>query len=81
MQNLRSEEKRKVDFLEGGNGGHLVYPIGTFKLFLIYKLPIYFPPNFESIDLSAQEKKHKMATILVLGCPIGFSVSRELLVR
>ena len=55
---LVHENKRKIDFQDGG---HLGFPIGIFfKLFLIYKSPWFFLPSFESIGLLVQEKQWKI---------------------
>ena len=51
---------RKIDFQNGGHGGHLGFPIGTILLFLIYKSPRCFLASLESIGLSVQEKKRKI---------------------
>ena len=33
------EEAKKIDFQDGGHGGHLGFPIGTILAILIYKSP------------------------------------------
>ena len=43
------QEKRKIDFQDGGNGGHLGFPMGTilaiFDLQVTLMLPTKFPVN------------------------------------
>ena len=54
---LSVQEKCKIDFQVGGQGSHLGW---TILAILIYKLPRYFLPSFESIGLLVQEKKCKI---------------------
>ena len=42
------------------DGGHLSLPIKTILTIIIYKLPWYFLPSFESLGLSVQENKQKI---------------------
>ena len=57
------EKKGKIDFKDGGHGGHLGFPIGTilaiFDLQVTLMLPTKFGP-LESIGLSVQEKERKI---------------------
>ena len=39
-----SGEEEKIDFQDGGNGGHLAYPIGT--ILAIFDLPTKFRVNW-----------------------------------
>ena len=54
------EKKRKIDFQDGGHGGHLGFPIGTilamFDLQVTPMLPSKFGVNWPSV----QEKKRKI---------------------
>ena len=50
---VSGEEAKKLDFQDGGHGGHLGFPIGTI-------LAIFYLPSFMSICLSFQEKKRKI---------------------
>ena len=45
---LVQEKKRKIYFQDGGDGGQLVFPIGTILAIFIYKSPWCFLPSFES---------------------------------
>ena len=58
---LVQEKKRKIDFQDGCQGGHLGFPIGT--ILAIFHLPVTltsFLTSFESIGLSVLEKKRKI---------------------
>ena len=57
---LFQEIKRKIDFQDGGHSGHPGFPIGRFKLFLIYHSLRCILSRFESVGLSLQEKTRKM---------------------
>ena len=53
-----SGEEGKIDFQEGGHGGHLGFPIGTIlALFDLQVIPML--TSFGSTDLSVQEKQEK----------------------
>ena len=38
---------RKIDFQDGGNGGHLGYPIGTILAIFDLQVTLMLPSNFE----------------------------------
>ena len=54
------EKKRKLDFQDGGHGGHLGFPIGTILAIFDLQVTLMLPSNLESIGLSVQEKKRKI---------------------
>ena len=56
---LSAQEKQKIDFQDGGHGGHLGFPIGSISAIFVLKSPRCFLPSLESIGLSVQEKKRK----------------------
>ena len=49
-----------IVFEDDGLGGHVEFPVGAILLFLIYKLPRYFIPGFESFGLFVHKKKLKI---------------------
>ena len=54
------EKKFKIDFQNGGYGGHLEFFIKTIlAIFMIYKSLWYFLPGFEQIGLFGQKTKFK----------------------
>ena len=63
------EKKRKIDFQDGGHGGHLGFPIGT--ILAIFDLQDA-RASLESIGLSVQEKKRK--TDFQDGGHLGFPI-------
>ena len=69
---VQEKKKIKINFQNGGCGGHLVFPIGMSLTIFIFKSSRYFTSSFESIDYSVQEK-----TFVIgfqdghLGIPIG----------
>ena len=54
------EKKRKIDFQDGGHGGHLGFPIGKILAFFDLQVTPMLPSKLESIGLSIQEKKRKI---------------------
>ena len=48
----------KIHFQDSVPGSHLGFPIGTIKIFFIYKLPVprYFQPSFDSVGHSVQRR-------------------------
>ena len=53
------EKKRKIDFQDGGHGGHLGFPIGTILAISDLQVTRCFLPSLESIGLLIEEKKRK----------------------
>ena len=53
------EKKRKIDFQDGGHGGHLGFPIGTILATFDLQVTLMLLASLESIGLSVQEKKRK----------------------
>ena len=54
------EKRRKIDFQDGGHGGHLGFPIGTILAIFDLQDTRCFLASLESIGLSVQEKKRKI---------------------
>ena len=54
------EKKRKIDFQDGGHGGHLGFPIGTFLAIFDLQDTRCFLASLESTGLLVQEKKRKI---------------------
>ena len=54
------EKKQKIDFQDGGHGGHLGFPIGTILAIFDLQVTRCFLQSFMSIGLSVQEKKPKI---------------------
>ena len=67
------EKKQKIDFLDGGHGGHLGFPIRTILAIFELQVILMLPTKFKSIGLSVQEKKQKIdfQDGRHLGFPIG----------
>ena len=40
------EKKRKIDFKDGGHGGHLGFPIGTILAIFDHKVTLMLPTKF-----------------------------------
>ena len=57
---LVQDKKRKIDFQDGGHGGHLGFPIGMILAIFDLQLPQCFLASLEAIGLSVQEKKRKI---------------------
>ena len=54
------EKKQKIDFQDGGHGGHLRFAIGTILATFDLQVTRCFLASLESIGLSVQEKKRKI---------------------
>ena len=54
------EKKRKIDFQDGGHGGHLGFPIGTILAIFDLQVTLMVPSKFGVNWLSVQEKKRKI---------------------
>ena len=55
------EKKRKIDFQDGGHGGHLGFPIGTILAIFDLQVTLMLPSKIlDSTGLSVQEKKRKI---------------------
>ena len=76
------EKKRKIDFQDGGHGGHLGFPIGTilgiFDLQVIPMLPSKFGVNWPSS--SGEEEKNRCITCIYNLSPF-FSIVWGLMTR
>ena len=59
---LSVQKKRKIDFQDGGHGGHLRFPIGTILAIFDLQVTLMLPSKFEVNWLfgSVQEKKRKI---------------------
>ena len=51
------EKKRKLDFQDGSNGGHLGFPIGTILAIFDLQVTLCFLASLESTGLLVQEKR------------------------
>ena len=54
------EKKRKIDFQDGGHGGHLGFPIGRILAIFDLQVTLMVPSKFGVNWLSVQEKKQKI---------------------
>ena len=57
---LSVREKRKIDFQDGGHGGHLGFPIGMILAIFDLQVTLMLPSKFGVNWLSVQEKKRKI---------------------
>ena len=56
------EKKRKIDFQDGGNGGHLGFPIGTILAIFDLQVTLMLPSKFgvNCLFSSGEEAKNRI---------------------
>ena len=70
--------RSEVDFQDGGNGGHLGFPMGTILATFYLQVTPMLPTKFQSSGLSFQEKKRKID--FRDGGHLGFQIGTSLAV-
>ena len=55
-----TEKKLKIDFKDGGHGGHLGFPIGTILAIFDLQVTAVLPTKFQVNWLFSSDKKRKL---------------------